>query len=41
VVLSCEHGNETSGFMKGVEFLDKLRDYYFLKKDSTAWKYLY
>jgi hypothetical protein len=24
---SCEHGNETSGFIKGGEFLDYLSDY--------------
>jgi hypothetical protein len=39
----CEHGNELSGFIKvGVEgeFLDKLNDYWLLKKDSAAWSYL-
>jgi hypothetical protein len=30
---SCEHGNEPSGFIKGEEFLDQLRDHNLLKKD--------
>jgi hypothetical protein len=29
----CEHGNETSGFIKGREFLDWLCGYQHLKKD--------
>jgi hypothetical protein len=33
-VSSCEYGNEISGSVKGGEFLDKLRDYPSLKKDS-------
>jgi hypothetical protein len=32
---SCEHGNEPSGFIKGREFLDQLRDYYLLRKGSV------
>jgi len=35
VVGSCEHGNETSGSVKGREFLDYLSNYYNLKKDSA------
>jgi hypothetical protein len=37
LAVSCEHGNETSGSIKGGEFLDQLSDYWFLKKDSTPW----
>jgi hypothetical protein len=33
---SYEHGNETSGFIKGREFLDQLSDHKFLK-DSAPW----
>jgi hypothetical protein len=29
---SCEHDNETSGSIKGGEFLDQLSDYQFLKR---------
>jgi hypothetical protein len=32
---SCEHGNEPSVFIKGVEFLDFLSNDYPLKKDSA------
>jgi hypothetical protein len=39
-VVSCEHGNEPSGSVKGWEFLDKLTDYQLLWKDSAAWTYL-
>jgi hypothetical protein len=35
VASSCEHGNETSGYIKGEEFLDKLSDCQLLKKDSV------
>jgi hypothetical protein len=35
----CEHGNEPSGYMKGGEFLDRLSDYYLLKKDLAPWSY--
>jgi hypothetical protein len=31
---SCEHGNESSGFIKGRKFLDLLSDY-LLRKDSS------
>jgi hypothetical protein len=31
----CEHGNEPSGSIKGVEFLDYLSDYQLLKKGSA------
>jgi len=30
---SCEHGNEPSGSVKDVEFLDQLSDCQLLKKD--------
>jgi hypothetical protein len=36
----CEYGNESSGFIKGGEFLDQLRDYELLRKDSVLWSYL-
>lgn len=29
-----EHGNESSGTMKGGEFFDQLSDCWYLKKDS-------
>jgi len=31
----CEHGNETSGFIKGGEFVDWLSDYKLPKKGSA------
>jgi hypothetical protein len=31
---SYEHSNESSGTAKGVEFLDLLSDYWFLKVDA-------
>jgi hypothetical protein len=34
---SCERGNKPSGSIKGGEFLDCLRDYLLLKKDSAPW----
>jgi hypothetical protein len=34
---SCEHGNEPSGCVKCLEFLDRLSKYYFLKMDSAPW----
>jgi hypothetical protein len=34
-----EH-NESSGSMKGGEFLDQLSEYQFLKKDSPLWSYV-
>jgi hypothetical protein len=34
---SCEHGNESSGSIKGVEFLDYLSDYQLPNKDSAPW----
>jgi hypothetical protein len=33
VAPACEHGNEPWDFVNGGEFLDKLNDYFFLKKD--------
>jgi len=32
---SCEHGNETSGPIKGWKFLNHLSDYKLLKEDSA------
>jgi hypothetical protein len=37
---SCEHGDETSGSIKGEEFLDQPSDYYLLK-DSALWSELF
>jgi hypothetical protein len=31
----CEHGNETSGSIKGGEFLDYLSDYQLLRSESA------
>jgi len=36
----CEYGNEPSGSIKAEKFLDQLRDYYHVKKDSALWSYL-
>jgi hypothetical protein len=33
----CENGNESSGSIKGGEFLDYLSDSWLLKKDSAAY----
>jgi hypothetical protein len=35
VVVSCEHGNEISGFMIGGGFIDRSSDYQLLEKDSA------
>jgi hypothetical protein len=32
---NCEHSNETSGYIKCVEFVDYLRNQQLLKKDSA------
>jgi hypothetical protein len=37
---SCEHGNEPSGSIRGVVFLDKLRDYWILTRESALWSQL-
>jgi hypothetical protein len=37
VAICCEHGNETSGFIKGGEFLDQLSECKLLKRDSAPW----
>jgi hypothetical protein len=34
----CEHGNEPSGPVKGLEFLDYLSDYEVVNNDSVPWK---
>jgi hypothetical protein len=39
VASSCENGNETSGSIKGGEFLVYLKDCQLLKKGSTPWNY--
>jgi hypothetical protein len=36
---SCEHGNESSGFIKGREFFDQMSGCQLLK-DSAPWTYL-
>jgi hypothetical protein len=33
----CEHDNEPSGSVKGVEFLDQLSVCYLLNEGSTLW----
>jgi hypothetical protein len=35
---TSEHDNETSGSIKGGEFLGQMSDYWLLKKDSTPWR---
>jgi hypothetical protein len=37
MVGSCEHSNESSGSIKGGQFLDHLSDYWLLNKDSGPW----
>jgi len=34
---SCEHISESSGSIKGREYLDQLTYYRLLKKDSAPW----
>lgn len=34
----CEHGNEPSGPVKGLEFLDYLSDYEVVNNDSVPWR---
>jgi hypothetical protein len=34
---SCETGNETSGSVKGVEYLHHLSDCHFLRKNYVSW----
>jgi hypothetical protein len=36
---SCEHGNETSGYIKEGKSVDWLINYKLLKRDSAAWSY--
>jgi hypothetical protein len=36
----CVHDNGFSGFVNGREFLDHLNDSWFVKKVSTAWRWL-
>jgi len=35
---SCEHGNETSGYMKGKELFDQPSDHQLLEKDFALWR---
>jgi hypothetical protein len=35
---SCEHSNETSGFITGEELPNLLSDYQVLMKESTTWR---
>jgi hypothetical protein len=35
VVVSCEHGNQPLGLIKGGEFLEQLSNYHVIKKDSV------
>ena len=35
---ACDHGNETSGSMKGKELFDQLGDHQFLVKDFAPWR---
>jgi hypothetical protein len=37
---SCQHGNEASGFIKGLEFLEQLRSSERIKKDSNTFSLL-
>ena len=39
VAESCEKGDERAGSTKCGEFLDQLRDYQLLKRDSAPWNY--
>jgi hypothetical protein len=36
VAVSCEHGNEHPGSVKGRKFLDQFSDYQLLTNDSAA-----
>jgi hypothetical protein len=36
---SCDHGNESSGSVKGQEFLEHLKEDQLLKKNSSSWSY--
>jgi hypothetical protein len=37
---SFEHDNESSGSIKGREFLDHLSNHHLLKNDSISWSYV-
>jgi len=37
---SCERGTEALGSIEFGEFLEKLRSYQFLKRETAAWCYL-
>jgi hypothetical protein len=40
VECSCEHGNESSGFIKRWDILEWLHNWWILKKGSSPWSYL-
>jgi hypothetical protein len=35
----CESGNETAGSTKFGKFIDSLKSYWFLQKDSVPWRW--
>jgi hypothetical protein len=37
---SCEHGNESLGYIKGGEFLHRLNDFLHLKKESVPFEFV-
>jgi hypothetical protein len=36
---SCEHGDESTGSIRGKIFLEELGDYQLLKNDPVTWSY--
>jgi hypothetical protein len=38
MVVSCEHGNESSHTIKGRELLDYLNEYQIFKKEAASWR---
>jgi hypothetical protein len=38
--ISCKHGNEPSGSLKGKQYLGWMSNYYVIKKDSVTWSWL-
>jgi hypothetical protein len=36
---SCEHGSELLGSISGREFLNQLRNFQLLEKDSAPWRW--
>jgi len=37
MAISCEHGNEPLNYLKGKEFLDKLNQCQFHKRELAPW----